>query len=941
MATPLLTTKLYIPPIRPELVPRPRLIERLNMGLQGKLILISAPAGSGKTTLLSEWIAGCEPHIGVAWVSLDERDNDPARFLAYLVAACRRCPSGSQKIQPNLGEGVLDALQSPRPPPVEDLLTPLLNQINSLPDHLVLVLDDYHLITARPVHEALIFLLDHLPANMHLVIATRSDPPLPLARLRGRGQLTELRQTDLRFTLDEVTEFLNQVMGLALSVDEVAALAARTEGWIAGLQMAAVSIQGQDMGRVASFIQAFTGSDRYILDYLVEEVLQGQPKRVQTFLLQTAILTRLSGPLCDAVVGIEEPTDWRQEGSLPGHLSAAASGREILEYLERTNLFVVPLDDRRAWYRYHRLFADLLQQRLHQLRPELAPTLHRRASAWYEQNGLMAEAIDHAVSAGDFERAADLIERAAETTLMRSEVATLQSWLEALPDDLVRTRPLLCVYHAWLLLLSGHPLDMAEARLQEAIDTDVSGTISGEVAVFRALIATYQGDTRRSAELAHQALELLPEKSLFLRSLVAGFLGLNYFYRGDVVTAREALEEAVRIGQAVGNLMNTVLALCHLAELSILQGQLHQARAFYNQALELAVDEQGRPRPIAGIALTGLGNLLQEWNDLEGAARHISQGIELIKNWGEVGAISGYIALARLKQVQGDVRGANDMIQKARQLAIKFDAMEMDDILVAAIQARLWLDQDNLEAASHWVEAREVAGDFDSWVSAKQNDRTLSLAQAIEYVTLARVYIARDQDDKALAMLAALLQVAERAGWLGFVIEILILQVLAFQKQDNTLQAIATLERALSLAEPSAYVRSFIDAGPPMARLLYQAATRGIAPAYASKLLATFETEIQGEEKRVISPVEDPRSKADRAPPLPSPPALIEPLSERELEVLQLIAEGLSNQEIAQRLFISLRTVKWHTSNIYGKLGVKNRTEAAAKARELELLSNS
>lgn len=924
MATPLLTTKLYIPPIRPELVPRPRLIERLNMGLQGKLILISAPAGSGKTTLLSEWIAGCEPHIGVAWVSLDERDNDPAGFLAYLMAAC-------QKIQPNLGEGVLDALQSPRPPPVEDLLTPLLNQINSLPDHLVLVLDDYHLITARPVHEALVFLLDHLPANMHLVIATRSDPPLPLARLRGRGQLTELRQTDLRFTFDEVTEFLNQVMGLTLSVDEVAALAARTEGWIAGLQMAAVSLQGQDMGRVASFIRAFTGSDRYILDYLVEEVLQRQPKRVQTFLLQTAILARLSGPLCDAVVEIEEPTDRRQEDSLPGHLFAAASGREILEYLERANLFVVPLDDRRAWYRYHRLFADLLRQRLHQLRPELAPTLHRRASAWFEQNGLMAEAIDHAVSAGDFERAADLIEGAAETTLMRSEVATVQSWLEALPDDLVRTRPLLCVHHAWLLLLSGHPLDMAEARLQEAIDTDVSGSVSGEVAVFRALIATYQGDTRRSAELARQALELLPEKSLFLRSLVAGFLGLNYFYRGDVVTAGEALEEAVRIGQAVGNLMNTVLALCHLAELSILQGQLHQARAYYNQALELAVDEQGRPRPIAGIALTGLGNLLQEWNDLEGAAHHVSEGLELIKHWGEVGAISGYIALARLKQMQGDVKGANDMIQKARQLAIKFDAMEMDDILVAAVQARLWIDQDNLEAASHWVKARKVAGDADSWVSAEQSDRTLSLAQAIEYITLARVYIARDQDDKALAMLAALLQVAERAGWLGFVIEILILQALALQKQGNTLQAIAPLERALSLAEPSAYVRSFIDEGPPMARLLYQAATRGIAPAYASKLLAAFETEIQGEEKRVIP----------SAPPLPSTLALIEPLSERELEVLQLIAKGLSNQEIAQRLFISLRTVKWHTSNIYGKLGVKNRTEAAAKARELDLLSNS
>jgi LuxR family maltose regulon positive regulatory protein len=652
MATPLLTTKLYIPPVRPGLVSRPRLIERLNEGLHRKLTLISAPAGFGKTTLLSEWVhrrSEVTPPLPVAWVSLDEGDNDPTRFLAYVIAALQTLAlSQVEGIEANIGKGALGALQSPQPPPMESVLTALINEIVTIPDSFALVLDDYHMIEAQPIHDALTFLLDHLPSQMHLVIASRADPPLPVARLRGRGQLTELRVDDLRFTPDEVAEFLNRIMGLGLSVDDITALDSRTEGWIAGLQMAAVSMQGRE--NISGFVAEFTGSQHYILDYLIEEVLQRQSESVQSFLLQTSILERMSGPLCDAITG-------------------TGNSHAMLEHLEHANLFVFPLDDNHHWYRYHILFADLLRQRLHRAQPDLVPTLHRRASEWYEQNGHTAAAIDHALSAGDPERAAHLIEQAAESMMMRSEIATLQSWVEALPDEMVRARPTLCVFHTWALMLSGHPLEVAEARLQDAVEADAAGSVSGEVMAVRALIATYQGKTRQSIELAHQALELLPEESLSLRSLVAGFLSLNYFYSGDVVAARQALDETVRIGQRAGNVMNTVLALCHLAELSIIQGQLHEGRAFYEQALELAIDEQGQGQrqPIAGIALIGLGRLLLEWNDLDGATRHLVEGIELIKKWGEAGAINGYIGLACVKQAQGDVEGAREAIQTAQQ----------------------------------------------------------------------------------------------------------------------------------------------------------------------------------------------------------------------------------------------------------------------------------
>ncbi len=939
MVAPLLTTKLYIPPIRLGLVSRPRLIERLNAGLDRKLTLISAPAGFGKTTLMSEWVGNCGRPI--AWVSLDESDNDPVRFLAYFVAAL-------QKVEPNIGEGVLNAFQAPQPPPIESVLTVLINEIVAISFPFALVLDDYHLITAQPIHDALTFLLDHLPGNMHLVIATRADPPLPIARLRGRGQLTELRLTDLRFTPDQVTEFLNQVMGLDLSADDVAALASRTEGWIAGLQMAAASMQGQE--DVAGFIQAFTGSDRYILDYLVEEVLQRQPNHVQTFLLQTAILDRLTGPLCDAVTGRLEIRD---------QATTNLQSQAILEYLESSNLFIVPLDNERQWYRYHRLFADLLRKRLHQSQPDLVQTLHRRASAWYEQNGSMAEAIDHALSAGDFERAAHLVEQVAEATLMRSEIATFLGWVEALPDELVRARPLLCIYHAGALLWGSRPLDAIEARLQDAVEADPDGSVTGKVAAIRALLAALQGEVRHSTELSHRALELLPEESLFLRSVVVGSLGLVHLWSDDLVAATRIFDELARIGQKTGNLMFTVIALRRLARLRTRQGQLYEARALYEQALELAVDRQRRPLPIAGFALIGLGELWREWNDLEAATRHLAEGIKLARKWGESGTIEGYMTLARVRQALGDEDGAREAIQKAQRLALKTDTTELDDLGVALQQARLWIAQGNLEATLRWVKERGLAlspalpapsaaegsgveGPVLSGVEGSDRDAGPAASEAsddlldyhlrkYEHLVLARVLIKQDQPDEALALLDPLLPRMEQQGRTGLVIEIQVLRALAFQAQGDDAQALAALEQALSLAEPGGYVRIFVDEGPPMARLLYEAAARGIAPTYVGRLLVAFDTSESASEYGSIG----------ATPTHTHSQPLIEPLSEREIEVLQLIAEGLSNREIARKLFLSMSTVKVHTYNIYSKLGVHSRTQAVAKARALGILPSS
>ncbi len=910
MTTPLISTKLYIPPTRPELVSRPRLIEQLNAGATRKLTLISAPAGFGKTTLLSEWVhrsSTATASLQVAWLTLDESDNDPTHFLAYFIAAI-------QTIHPDVGQSVVAASQSSQPLAIQALLTPLINEIAALAERFTLVLDDYHLITAQALHDGLGFLLDHLPPQLHLVIATRADPPLPLARLRARDQLTELRQSDLRFTTGEAAAFLNRVMALNLSPEHVAALESRTEGWIAGLQMASlatrahVSPQGQD--DVAAFIHAFTGSDRYILDYLVEEVLQRQPESVQTFLLQTSILKHLSGTLCDAVrfgegtISTDPPSEKQ------------AQGQVMLERLEQSNLFIVPLDNERRWYRYHRLFADLLHSRLHRTQPKLAPILHRRASSWYEEHGLVAAAIDHALAAEDVERAADLIEQNAEETLMQGEAATFLRWVAALPDDRIRARPSLGVLHAWMLLLSGQSLEAIESRLQ---DTDVGDKLTmGRVTALRAMIIAFQGQTSRAAELFRQALTQLPQKDRFIRDFVTWMLNISQLSGDDGATDHLAMDEIFRASQKTGNVMIAVMVMCGQAELYVRQGQLWQAAAIYRRALELATDTQGQRQAIAGQVLVGLGELYREWNDLDAATRYLTQGIQLTEQWTEVGALEAYIALARVRQAQGDLDSAWEATHKAQELAVKFDITEIDDLIVALFRAWLQITQGDLEAAQHWAEERELYQYIDTALQEDRQSPTEHRLRKYELVVLARLLIAQGRLDETLALLKPLLPVVERRNRPGMMIEIYLLQALAFQAKGDLDRAMIPLEHALSLAEPEGYVRIFVDEGEPLARLLYLAAERGITPEYAGRLLAAFPA--------LEAPVREPQAE------------MVEPLSERELDVLRLIADGLSNQEIAQRLVVSLRTVKWHAGNIYGKLGVKNRTQAVAKARSLGIL---
>jgi LuxR family maltose regulon positive regulatory protein len=889
----LLKTKLYVPPPRANLVSRPRLIERLHASLAHRLVLISAPAGFGKTTLLSEWIS--QSNTPTAWVSLDEGDNDPAQFLAYVIAAL-------QTLQADIGKHDLSVLQSPQPPPIDFLLTNLINDITLVDHHFAFVLDDYHLIDAKPIHDILQFLLDHLPDPMHLVIATRADPPLPLARLRARNQLTEFRAADLCFTTDEAAAFFNKAMNLDLSSDDIALLETRTEGWIAGLQLAALSMQNRQ--DVSSFIRAFTGDDRHIVDYLAEEVLNRQPEPVQSFLLRTSILDRLSGPLCNAV-------------------AQRSDAQAMLEMLERRNLFIVPLDNERRWYRYHHLFANLLHHRLQQTEPEEIPDLHGRASEWYAANNLVPEAINHALAGGDTERAADLVESIAMTLVKESKLSTLQRWLNKLPEELLGDHPWLCISQAWAHFVSGRLdeieplLQKVESRLSMLEDNEASETLAdtqdilGHVVSIRAFIVRGRGDVPRTILLSQDGLKRLPKKDSFARSALALNLGYAYLIAGELESASRYLEMASTIGETRGHPYVALAAIYSLASIEVRKGKLHQAAKVFEKALRLGTEwGSGSPLPATGYAYVGMGQVLYEWNDLDEAARHVSRGIELgeqAEDWAI--PFRGYIAMVRLKLAFGAPDDASQALDRAQAIAVK-SIRVLDDTpewQPRLWQVRLWLAQGDLAAAGRWAAETE---------SHKLDDAT-----EFEHLTLARVLIAQDRSSEAVDLLNRLLKQAEASGRTGSVIETRLLQALAYEGQGDTTEALAALEQALTLAEPEGYVRVFVDEGPPMAKLLRKAATQGIAPKYVKKLLSAFEP------KSAVKPeIRNLQS------------ALVEPLSERELEVLHLIAAGLSNQQIAKELFISLNTVKTHVKNINSKLDVRNRTEATARARELGLL---
>lgn len=965
----IIATKLYIPPSRPQVVLRPRLLERLDEGLHRKLTLISAPAGFGKTTLVSAWCAAHSERAAhnervqqrehrpmedaqIAWLSLDEGDSDLTRFLTYLVAAL-------QTVSPNIGQEMLGALQSPPLPPIEPILTALLNEITTIPGNFVLVLDDYHLIDAKPVDDALTFLLDHLPSQMHLVITTREDPQLPLLRLRVRGQLTELRATDLRFTPSEAAEFLNSVMGLNLSSEEITALEDRTEGWIAGLQLAALAVQGQLSTQrhqdVPGFIRTFAGDHRYILDYLVAEVLQRQPEPVRRFLLQTSILDRLNGSLCDAVTEQEE-------------------GNARLEALERGNFFVVPLDDKRRWYRYHHLFAQVLYVHLMAEQPDQVPALHRRASEWYEQNGSAEDAIRYALAGEDLERAADLIEPAWTALRKSRQDAMLFGWLKALPDELLRDRPVLSVAQAHVLLSIGE-FDGVEDRLRDAerwLDTTAernegqeassaetrpatlaphdlrskssaseSGRspgapggrrmivkddvefrrLPGAIAIARAGLSLARGDVTGTMTYARQALDVAPEDDHVTRGGAAGFLGLAYWTNGELEAAHRTFADGMANLQRAGNISDAINGATTLATIRIAQGRLRDAMRTYEQALQLAI---GRGTPaLRGTAdiYVGMSGLNREHDDLHAATQHLLRSKELGEHTGfPQNRYRWHVAMARIREAQGDLHGALDLLDEAERLYMSDFSPNVYPI--AARKTRVWVAQGRLAESLGWAR--------DQGLSTEDE---LTYLREFEHITLVRILLARYGSDRtddalreAIRLLERLLNAAEEGGRTGSVIEILILQALAHHAKDELAAALLPLGRALTLAEPQGYIRMFLDEGPPMTQLLLKAAARDIMPDYTAKLLAAFKVE------QYKSTAESP------LPTVPTSQPLLESLTERELEILRLFKTELSGPEIADELVIALSTLRTHTKNIYGKLNVKHRRAAVQRAAELNLI---
>jgi ATP/maltotriose-dependent transcriptional regulator MalT len=944
MFSPILATKLYVPAPRPKIVARPRLIERLNEGLPlgHKLTLISAPAGFGKTTLVSEWVAGCRQPV--AWLSLDEEDKNSTHFLNYFIAAL-------QTIAVNVGEGALLVLQSPQPPPIESILTTLLNEIISIPHNFIFVLDDYHLTDSKAVDNALTFLIEHQPPQLHLVITTREDPNLPLARLRVRDQLTELRAADLRFTSSEAAEFLNQVMDLHLSTEDIAALEDRTEGWIAGLQLAALSMRdNQDVHR---FIQAFAGDNRYIVDYLIEEVLQRQPEEVRSFLLRTSILDRLNGSLCDAVMRHQD-----------------SSAR--LEALQRGNFFLIPLDDKRHWYRYHHLFADVLHMHLMAEQPDQVPALHRRASEWYEQNGSSADAIRHALAGGDFERAADLVELASPAMSRNRQEAILLGWLQSLPDELLQYRPVLGVTYAHVLMASGE-LEGVEARLQDAerwlnttadmgerpdassaemvvVDKEEFRRLPGMIAIARAGLALARGDVPGTVTYAQRALDLAPEDDHMTRGGAAGFLGLAYWTSGDLEAAHRTYADGMASLQKAGNISDAINGATTLAAIRIAQGRLHDAMRTYEQALQLAM-EHGTPGfAVRGTAdmYVGMSEILRERNDLHAATQHLLRSKEMGEHTGfPENRYRWRVAMARIRHAQGDLEGALEMLDEAERLYMSDFSPNVHPI--AAWKTRVWVAQGRLAEALGWARKQGLSAEDE-----------LSYLREFEHITLARILLARYGSDhidsaihEAIGLLERLLKAAQEGGRMGSVIEILLLQALAQHMQGDIPAALLPLGQALTLAEPEDYVRIFLDEGEPMRLLIEdlrgkivdgsfavsQSQPMELLP-YIERLLRSFSTGQTATTDQQHSPALAPvgRRLGVQVSPILPIENLVEPLSQRELEVLRLLKTELSGPEIARELTIALSTVRTHTESIYSKLNVKTRRAAVKRAIELNLI---
>jgi len=900
MSSPILVTKFFIPQPRSEVIKRPHLLEQLNRGLHRKLTLISAPAGFGKTTLVTDFLQSygddSSPPFLVAWLSLDEGDNDAVRFLTYLITSLNRI----QGLETVIGLGALQMIQAPQPPAPETIMIALINEVALLSEKIILILDDYHLMESQQIHESLNFLIENLPPQLHLVITTREDPPFPISRLRTRGQLNEFRAVDLRFTSTETVEFLNQVMELNLSVEDITTIEARTEGWITGLQMAAISMQGsQD---VKGFIKSFTGSHRYVLDYLIEEVLEQQPEEIQIFLMQTAILDQLNGSLCDAVTDQE-------------------NGQETLEMLERTNLFIIPLDNERQWYRYHHLFGDLLVQRLRQTQPDKMSVLHNKASDWFNHQGMKREAIQHSLAAKNYEKAGKLIESVGIDIMEQGENSTVVRWVSSLPDKVIESRPFLCILQAWVMLYSGQ-IDIAESRLLDAEnalkiqshkdDQRDLEIINGLIYSNRAYLSFLKGQHAQTIAYAQKALEELPDNAALFRAQTGIYLGVAYRYQGQLQDAFSTYNKILPIAQ---QLRGRIAVQCsqNLGDLLWQMAKLNQAQDVLEKALKITEQHVGRPdMPYCGFIYVLLGRILHQRNELSEAQQKIEKGFSLCQDWKlpEITALS-YLDLANIYWALGKHDEARESYQGAIKIFGDFSLWGRK--YAEANKAKFEIALGNFESAEHWAQSNDITTDGD-FLFHREN----------EYFTLIRLLIAKNKFGEAFSLAERILHINQKNGNKHARLESLILLSISKFEEGIADVAIENLLEALKMAEPEGFIRIFVDEGPPMARLLYEALSREISPEYVQKLLAAF-PDVEPEKNLLSDPVV-------------SDSEWIEPLSERELELLQLIAEGLSRQEIASRLVISLNTVKTHARNIYSKLGVNNQMQAVGKAQGLGLL---
>jgi LuxR family maltose regulon positive regulatory protein len=919
LSIPILATKVYLPRAHSDPIRRNRLIEKLDSGLKKRLTLISAPPGFGKTSLLAGWLRERQHHV--AWLSLDSRDNDPTRFLSYLIAACKTI--GDANGRTGFGDLSLGVLQANQPKQVEMVLTTLINEIidlaeifgsRSLP--LLLVLDDYHVIVEQSVHEAMELFIQGLPPDLHLIIASRVDPDLPLARWRIQDAVLEIRAADLRFSSAEISEFLEGALGYHLSSKDILALEARTEGWIAGLQVAALSMRERD--DVSAFIETFTGSNRYILEFLNEEVLDQLPAEVRGFLLQTSILERLCGPLCDALTGLK-------------------NGQALLGDLDRDNIFLVRLDDHGTWFRYYPLFREFLADQLSRSDPENVGPLHKTASEWLEQNGYTPEAIEHALASGSMEQAISLVEDAAGEVVAKGEWGMLQSWLSALGKERLIGRQELCLAQAWTLLYTGTQeetevwlayaeqhlpmLDSAAGRLLDGGSGEELSkqfnvgkareiaSLRGEVLAIRATLASMLGDTKKTIELGRRSLDFLPEDDEFLRSAVILSIGIAHRYKGDATEAKAAFQQAVLLSQKVGNRYQTLDGLCNLANIQILEGDYNQARETITLASSTVLLPSGKPSPIASEVFLLDGVWSYERNALEQAAHSIAQSI-LLNDAQRINELqyAGQIWLSRVLRAKGDLSRAARHMDRAAQLAIKSNMWRFR-AHTAAVRAELATFMGDLEAAEQWA----------GQLAESRADRVVDLPRMKEFedIMLAHVYMATDQPDRVPDLLTPLLDKAEIAGRMDSVYRMTAYLSLALAEVGDPRGALEKMKWLLPKTANQGYARLYLDCGRAMAELLQVMNVNGVMPAYTRRLLVAFSEEAL---KHDIEP---------------STRAL---LSERETEVLLLIGAGRSNREIADDLVITVGTVKRHISNIYGKLGVGSRTQAVAKARELNLV---